>query len=341
MSLDLDVTRHVDKCRLISIFTVHSESTKHLQRSVAAAAYQLIATSDAPATMSERTVFISYRRDEVGPARAGRLSDALRSNGFDAFLDVDSASSGHWMQNIVHQVSSRAHFILLLTPGCLDRCTDENDVVRREYELALQTQRNIVPVAQNAEELIRIRDSAPSSMESVFDLQVAFVADASFGSDVLRLTKDFIPRHRAPLPLQALNVATPQVVVDADVLKARSPGFLHPTLPYLHLILPMLLIGSLILALTVGGATAISIPITGSLHIIWVLSQMPAHERAVGMIGLVIAVLGLTILIKLLGERGESAQSTWPRAEWTTALFALGFSGGIAFAILARGKRAG
>ena len=77
----------------------------------------------------------------------------------------------------------------------------------------------------------------------------------------------------------------------------------------------------------------------GSLHVIWALSQLPPYDRAVGTIGLLVAVAGLVLLIKLLGER-ESTPSTWPRAEWTTALLALGFGGGVAFAILGKGERA-
>ena len=98
--------------------------------------------------MTEKTVFISYRRDAIGKAFAGRIHDALKSRGYDAFLDVDHLGPGDWEKQILAQVPRCSHFLLVLTPKSLDRCAAASDWVRREYELAVQVQRNIVPVEE-------------------------------------------------------------------------------------------------------------------------------------------------------------------------------------------------
>ena len=41
---------------------------------------------------------------------------------------------------------ARAHFVVLLTPSALERCTEPGDWLRREIETALETKRNIVPL---------------------------------------------------------------------------------------------------------------------------------------------------------------------------------------------------
>src|SRR5262249_4066043 len=41
---------------------------------------------------------------------------------------------------------ARAHFLILLTPTALERCSDPKDWMRREIEAALDSQRNIVPL---------------------------------------------------------------------------------------------------------------------------------------------------------------------------------------------------
>ena len=70
----------------------------------------------------EKTVFISYRRDSTGKLFARLLAEELTRHGYDVFLDVDSLDAGKWETQILTQVPLRSHFLLLLTPGSLDRC---------------------------------------------------------------------------------------------------------------------------------------------------------------------------------------------------------------------------
>src|SRR4051812_35140492 len=111
--------------------------------------------------MSAKTVFISYRRDATGRAFARALKQELMHHGYDVFFDVDSIEAGKWEEQIRSELPARAHFLLLLTPGALDRCDDETDWVRREFELALESKRNIVPVREESVEYGALRKSCP------------------------------------------------------------------------------------------------------------------------------------------------------------------------------------
>jgi hypothetical protein len=94
------------------------------------------------------TVFISYRRDASSfIARAVFME--LRQNGFDVFMDVEGIDSGEFDRVLLNQIAARAHFILILTPGSVERCVDPNDWLRREIEYAISLQRNVVPLLAN------------------------------------------------------------------------------------------------------------------------------------------------------------------------------------------------
>jgi tetratricopeptide (TPR) repeat protein len=89
-------------------------------------------------------VFISYRRD-VGGILAMALYQHLADHGLDAFYDIESIRAGQFDTIILNQIAARPYFLLVLTPGTLERCEEPTDWVRREIEQALATQRVIVP----------------------------------------------------------------------------------------------------------------------------------------------------------------------------------------------------
>jgi len=51
----------------------------------------------------------------------------LTSQKYDVFFDFSSLSSGDFEQIIVSNIRARAHFILVLTPTALDRCSQPGD----------------------------------------------------------------------------------------------------------------------------------------------------------------------------------------------------------------------
>lgn len=99
----------------------------------------------APMSETEKKVFISYRR-KVSAGWAHVIYADLIAKGYDVFMDVESIDSGKFERIILNQIEAHAHFLLILTPGSLDRCNQPNDWLTREIQHAIKLQRNIVPL---------------------------------------------------------------------------------------------------------------------------------------------------------------------------------------------------
>jgi tetratricopeptide (TPR) repeat protein len=96
----------------------------------------------------DKSVFISYRRD-VSSFIARAIFMDLRQHGYDIFMDVENIDSGEFDTILLNQIEARAHFLIILTPGTVERFTEPNDWMRREIEHALTLRRNIVPLLVN------------------------------------------------------------------------------------------------------------------------------------------------------------------------------------------------
>ncbi|MBO7083790.1 MAG: toll/interleukin-1 receptor domain-containing protein [Bacteroidales bacterium] len=92
-------------------------------------------------------VFISYRRKGSGAGVAGEMQSKLESRGYKVFLDVDNIGSGAFPDQIDNAIQQCNDFLLILSPGMLDRCVDEEDWVRHEIVLAERYGKNIVGVS--------------------------------------------------------------------------------------------------------------------------------------------------------------------------------------------------
>ena len=92
----------------------------------------------------EKTVFLSYRRTNYYCALS--IFQDLTQHGYDVFFDFTSIAGGSFERVILENITSRAHFLVLLTPSALERCGDPADWLRREIETALDNQCNIVPL---------------------------------------------------------------------------------------------------------------------------------------------------------------------------------------------------
>lgn len=91
-------------------------------------------------------IFISYRRKGAGAGVAGELQAKLENKGYKVFLDVDDIGSGQFPLQIIKAIEECKDFLLILTPGTLDRCADESDWVRREITTAEQLNKNIIGI---------------------------------------------------------------------------------------------------------------------------------------------------------------------------------------------------
>jgi hypothetical protein len=96
------------------------------------------------ADQASNDVFISYRRD-VGGYPALALFQGLTERGIDAFYDIESIRTGEFGSVILGQIEARPYFILILTPGTLERCSDPGDWLCQEIKYAVAKNREIVP----------------------------------------------------------------------------------------------------------------------------------------------------------------------------------------------------
>jgi hypothetical protein len=92
----------------------------------------------------EKTVFISYRREDLPHALL--VFKELTHHGFDVFIDYQGLTSGAFEAVILENIRARAHFLVVLTPSALDRCSESGDWLRREIEAAIEGRRNVVPL---------------------------------------------------------------------------------------------------------------------------------------------------------------------------------------------------
>ncbi len=90
-------------------------------------------------------VFISYRR-ERGSELARVVHSELERRGVPCFLDVDDLGAEHFDQRLLKEIESTTNFIVILSPGALDRCHQPGDWLRKEIGHAILMKRNIVPL---------------------------------------------------------------------------------------------------------------------------------------------------------------------------------------------------
>ena len=92
-------------------------------------------------------IFISYRRSSYDTANL--IATRLRGVGYSVFFDMETLRSGKFNEQLYNVIENCTDFLLVLPPGALDRCVNEDDWVRLEVQHAMQHNKNIVPVMLN------------------------------------------------------------------------------------------------------------------------------------------------------------------------------------------------
>ncbi|MCA9482993.1 MAG: TIR domain-containing protein [Nitrospina sp.] len=98
-----------------------------------------------PVRSKGNQVFISYRR-ERGSQLARVVHSEMERRGIPCFLDVDDLGAEHFDQRLLSEIESIPNFIVILSPGALDRCQAPEDWLRKEIGHAILKKRNIVPL---------------------------------------------------------------------------------------------------------------------------------------------------------------------------------------------------
>jgi len=158
----------------------------------------------------EKTVFISYRRTNAFGALA--IFQYLTHHGYDVFFDYDGIPSGDFETSILENIRTRAHFVVLLTPSALERCSEPEDWLRREIETALDEKRNIIPL-----------------MLEGFSFGTPAIADQLTGKlallrkyQDLKVPVDYFAEAMDRLRTRFLNVALDAVPHPASLLAAQA-----------------------------------------------------------------------------------------------------------------------
>ncbi|MBI2837261.1 MAG: TIR domain-containing protein [Acidobacteria bacterium] len=89
--------------------------------------------------------FVSYRRDG-GKDMATIIRLSLEKFSKTVFVDVDELQTGRFDEKLLEAIQRSDSFILVLSPGCLDRCVQKSDWLKREIMHALQLDKCVIPV---------------------------------------------------------------------------------------------------------------------------------------------------------------------------------------------------
>ena len=82
-------------------------------------------------------IFISYKRKGGGDF-AYMLYDRLTSSGYDVFMDIRSMNKCDFTVEIENNIKHCTDFVIILSPGALDKCNDTNDWLYKELDTALK-----------------------------------------------------------------------------------------------------------------------------------------------------------------------------------------------------------
>jgi serine/threonine protein phosphatase PrpC/tetratricopeptide (TPR) repeat protein len=188
--------------------------------------------SSNPPADSSRTVFISYRRD-VSAFIARAIFQDLRAHGYDVFMDVESIDAGDFGSIILNQIAARAHFVLILSPGTLERCAQPDDWLRREIEYAIDLGRNIVPLMTSNFNFKAVSHFLTGKLSQLPSLNALEVNNTYFDAGMEKLRTRFLqqPAHGKILPTptpdrpvieRTIEVAAKQPKPTTNELKAEE-----------------------------------------------------------------------------------------------------------------------
>ena len=122
-------------------------------------------------------IYICYRRFDSDGRATGRdlaqnLKHELEQRGFRIFFVEDRINEQMNPQLILSAISHSKNFLLLLTKGIFDGCSDPNNYIRKEIEYAIASRSIIIPIdVDNSFEGFAI-DKLPSSLSYLYLIQI-------------------------------------------------------------------------------------------------------------------------------------------------------------------------
>jgi tetratricopeptide (TPR) repeat protein len=109
--------------------------------------------------------FISYRR-EGGSETSRSIKESLEKRGVRVFLDFDELKTGRFDERLLQEISEIPNFLLILSVGALDRCSDPDDWVAQEIAQALKFKKNITLILKKGFDFSKIPE-LPGSLKDL------------------------------------------------------------------------------------------------------------------------------------------------------------------------------
>jgi hypothetical protein len=159
-------------------------------------------------------IFISYRRDG-GEHLAGRVRDALIHRGYRVFMDVEDLKSGRFDDALFSIIDGVTDVIVILTPGCLDRCKNEDDWLRQEIRHAIDCKRNIVPVCARGFQM-PLPQSLPADIADLPRYNALTSAHEMFEASIDKLVSVFLKANNTSATLATGREDSTSMVTSND-----------------------------------------------------------------------------------------------------------------------------
>ena len=142
-------------------------------------------------------IFISYRRTAYDTANL--IAEKLRHAGYRVFFDIDTLTSGKFNEQLLEVIKGCKDFILVLPKNALERCSDENDWIRREVTCAIEHKKNIIPVMLTG---FAWPAEMPKGMEDLPNYQAIAAINREFFDMAVTRLKGYL-KSKPSLPLKS------------------------------------------------------------------------------------------------------------------------------------------
>jgi hypothetical protein len=133
--------------------------------------------------MPNYDIFLSYRR-EGGFETAKMVQEKLKSLGYRVFLDFEDLRTGKFNEKLYSVIAECKDFMVVMSPGCLDRCEKADDWLRLEVVHAIENKRNIIPILLRN---FKWPDTMPAGMEELKYMHGLSASDEFFDAFIKRL----------------------------------------------------------------------------------------------------------------------------------------------------------
>ena len=141
---------------------------------------------------SEKSVFISYRRTNFYTALA--VYQGLSQHGFDVFMRFEQGKELREVSKA--EVKRCAHFLAIISPSALEAYQEEDHLLREEVALALDSDRNVIPLVMEG------FDSSSPSVQKAISGKLAKLKNFS----ALRLYSEYFSAGLEKFRERCLNI---------------------------------------------------------------------------------------------------------------------------------------